>query len=86
MSNSENTKIEEMKKEFIDEGISLLKKDRNGYGVEEDLYHLGVIIRRLKNKGVDLRIVNDTIINSLEYRELSYLASDIESFLRSKKW
>jgi glycerophosphoryl diester phosphodiesterase len=38
----------------------------------------------LKKRGVDMTIVSDTMINALNYGDISRLCSNFDSFLRSK--
>ena len=84
MSNSENTKIEEMKHEALEElkPQDLPENLDKTFLVEQDLHKLGVILSRLSLRGVDKRIVADTLINSLNYHNLNEICSHLDAHLR----
>ena len=54
--------------------------------IEMALVDLSGTIKFLKKRGVDLEIVSDTIINSLDYSDINRLCSRFDSFLRSARF
>lgn len=75
-----------LKERIIKDPNNLPQDKKDEITIEMALTDISNSIARLKKMGVDRRIVNDTIINSMEYGELNYLASDIDSFLRGRIW
>ena len=70
-------KQEELKPQDLPENLD------KTFLVEQDLFELGVILSRLSLRGVDKRIVADTLINSLNYHNLNEICSHLDSYLRS---
>lgn len=61
-------------------------EEKESFGIESDLNELGKILARLCSKGVDRRIISDTMINSVEVRDLTEFCSNFDSYLRSVKF
>jgi hypothetical protein len=64
-------------------GRKVTKEEMDRITVEMELTELGNIMARLHSKGVDRRIIADTLINSVEYRDLSELCGSLDAYLRA---
>jgi hypothetical protein len=51
--------------------------------VEADLLDLGIILRRLRARGVANQIIGDTMINALDHQSINQICSEMDSYLRS---
>lgn len=67
-------------------GRKIPKSEADNMTAEMILIDISSGLKRLNKLGVDQKIINDTLINSLNYTELNYLCSDIDSFLRAYKF
>ena len=62
-----------------------IKEGSYGRTVDEDLFELGCILRRLETAGVIEKIVAERIYGAKTYTNLSDLVSEIDSLLRSQQ-
>jgi hypothetical protein len=92
MSHEETIKFMEMQKEIEEEQRypmtpnELTDEKRKQFSIEEDLMILGSTFARLLSKGVDRKIISDTLINASEIRDITELCSEFDSFLRQVKF
>ena len=60
-----------------------MKEEKDDLTPEIILIDISNGFQKLKRLGVDRKIINDTLINSMNHEELNYLCNDLNSYLRS---